>query len=222
MRPSLHRPRKWSLVAGGIAIGIVVSLSISFAAARWSPQRSPTIQLHDRGVSSLLDGIRLTMPSDRFRVVAFTQRKLAVDFTAVLALDIRRQRTTVEYGSGVRCSAGWPLHAWLVVIDNPLIPNAPADYQNWFWSEMRAEQRRGTMSICKPLWTGLIVNSSLFACVFWGMILTPPWLRRKIEGRRRDAGECARCRYTVRGTVRCPECGELVDPGSVAQPGEPT
>ena len=58
----------------------------------------------------------------------------------------------------------------------------------------------------KPIWPGLIVNSSLYATLLW---LLSGGTRRARKGWRIRHGRCPRCNYDLRGVnhERCPECG---------------
>ena len=56
------------------------------------------------------------------------------------------------------------------------------------------------------LWPGFVINTLLFAGVFW-VLFTAPGLIRRVA--RRQDGRCIACGYDLRGidSQRCPECG---------------
>lgn len=60
----------------------------------------------------------------------------------------------------------------------------------------------------QPIWAGLLVNSGIYAAVWW-MVLATPSLRRAIRLRRHH---CPACNYSLAGLkphAPCPECGKL-------------
>lgn len=58
-----------------------------------------------------------------------------------------------------------------------------------------------------PVWSGLIINTLVYAGVLWGLV----WLIAFVRARRRVArGLCAKCAYDVTGLLVCPECGRAV------------
>lgn len=59
----------------------------------------------------------------------------------------------------------------------------------------------------RPIWTGLILNTMLYALIIWGLWQLSFVSRRR---RRRARGQCTRCSYNLIGlapTAPCPECG---------------
>lgn len=69
----------------------------------------------------------------------------------------------------------------------------------------------------RPIWRGLLVNSLLFACLWFIALLGPPTIRRAIRRRR---GCCPLCGYDLRAIAsdRCPECGECTSRARRALP----
>ena len=65
----------------------------------------------------------------------------------------------------------------------------------------------------QPIWTGVVVNTILYAPLVWLLTLGPFAARRII---RRKRGRCAKCGYDLRGAEHdgCPECGGAVKRGS--------
>ena len=60
--------------------------------------------------------------------------------------------------------------------------------------------------VYKPIWSGLVINTILFALIIWLLTLVPPAVYRTF---RRKRGLCIKCGYDLRGTSEggCPECG---------------
>lgn len=56
----------------------------------------------------------------------------------------------------------------------------------------------------RPVWPGFVVNTILFASVFWILFATPFALRRWWRARR---GLCAKCAYPIGASDTCTECG---------------
>ncbi len=58
----------------------------------------------------------------------------------------------------------------------------------------------------RPIWSGFVSNTVLYAIVLWLLTLGPFTLRRVI---RRKRGLCIKCGYDLRGAEHdvCPECG---------------
>jgi hypothetical protein len=67
----------------------------------------------------------------------------------------------------------------------------------------------------EPRWSGLLLNTSLYAAPFAGLLVVWPASRR---ARRLRRGECVNCGYRLAGLAVCPECGNA--PGS-NPPGRP-
>lgn len=63
----------------------------------------------------------------------------------------------------------------------------------------------------RPIWSGFLANSAIYALVAWFPLGLPGFARRTWRRRR---GLCVRCAYPVTGTKRpgtkCPECGTSV------------
>ncbi|MCZ6835515.1 MAG: hypothetical protein O7G85_07055 [Planctomycetota bacterium] len=58
----------------------------------------------------------------------------------------------------------------------------------------------------KPIWSGVILNSSFYALCFWILL---GGLGRVRRARRRRLNRCIRCGYDLRGVEHeaCSECG---------------
>lgn len=59
----------------------------------------------------------------------------------------------------------------------------------------------------KPIWRGLLVNTSFYAFITWFVLFGRVLWRNSI---RRKRGQCLYCRYSVRDLPVCPECGSEV------------
>lgn len=61
---------------------------------------------------------------------------------------------------------------------------------------------------CRPIWSGLIIDSAVYACLWgavWFVCLLPGRVRRS---RRLRRGLCVGCGYELAGLMKCPECGK--------------
>jgi hypothetical protein len=70
--------------------------------------------------------------------------------------------------------------------------------------------RRPLTLPCRPIWSGLLANTALYAGA-WGVILVLPGSLRRVL--RRCRGRCIRCDYDLRGLTpgkQCPECGAFI------------
>ena len=56
-----------------------------------------------------------------------------------------------------------------------------------------------------PIWTGVALNTLLYAVLLWLAILGPFALRRVIRVRR---GRCPKCAYPMGEGAVCSECGK--------------
>jgi hypothetical protein len=60
---------------------------------------------------------------------------------------------------------------------------------------------------CRPIWSGLLLNTTLYASLWWLVAFAPGHARRALRRRR---GLCPRCAYDLKGLAPgspCPECG---------------
>lgn len=60
----------------------------------------------------------------------------------------------------------------------------------------------------KPIWRGLIANTSFYALVGWCGVMMVRWLRRH---RRLLRGCCPECGYPMGSSARCSECGSRLE-----------
>ncbi len=67
---------------------------------------------------------------------------------------------------------------------------------------------------CRPLWSGVIVNSLLLAVISSVCLFIPTTLRRRLRRRR---GQCQHCGYPIGASPVCSECGAPI----CVQTGEP-
>ncbi len=202
-------PRRRALLATTVcaAFGAATTLIVAFACARWAPRQATAVPLARSARSLPTEGISLKPLRTGFTLYGMAEYGFGYEYVVVLAIN-RRSQTTTQFGSGRRCEAGWPGRAWVIVCDNPPIPNAPPDYRGWFWSSGSVFARpTGTITICRPLWTGFALNTAGYAAALWLMAFAPFAVRRFFRRRRRKRGRCERCGYPVAGLARCPECG---------------
>jgi hypothetical protein len=109
---------------------------------------------------------------------------------------------------------GWPLPALRARIVGVLDPQATEVYLVEDGIELAMDTSVGTSNSLAdvrqlplaPVWTGLVVNTAVFAALWWVVLLIPGGLVRIARGRR---GACPSCGYDLRGSLdrRCPECG---------------
>lgn len=114
--------------------------------------------------------------------------------------------------------AGWPFkclkgHSWLGM--NKGTPTGTVfwsgnDGRGWFevpalgYFKILPSRRLPIM----PVWSGLVLNSLLFAVPFWVLIRLPSQMRRRL---RRIRGRCPGCGYPVGTSDVCTECGGLLN-----------
>lgn len=59
----------------------------------------------------------------------------------------------------------------------------------------------------QPLWLGLILNSLVYFALMAGPFVLGPPLIRWMNALGPDQGKCPRCKYDLRASEGCPECG---------------
>lgn len=99
-------------------------------------------------------------------------------------------------------SAGWPLRSLggTDSINKSLQSCAPlplVDVPPWI-------KRGGFKVPVQPLWSGLLVNTVVFALPVLSVVWGAAWWRRRGRVKR---GECLKCGYAMAQLERCPECG---------------
>jgi hypothetical protein len=59
---------------------------------------------------------------------------------------------------------------------------------------------------CRPIWSGFLLNTSIYAATWFLLLVAPRTLRRRSRVRH---GRCPSCAYDLKGqaTEGCPECG---------------
>jgi len=187
--------------------GAFLSLAIAFMCARWSPRERTAVSLATFGRSPPVEGVTWKPLPTNCKLYGMVEFGFGYEYVAVLAIN-RRSQTTLMYGNGLRCESGYPLRAWVIVLDAPTVPNERPNYRGWFWTSRSVFARpNGTVTVFRPLWAGLAVDSVAYAAGVWLLVFGPGTLMAIIRGRRRRRGQCERCRYPVAGLARCPECG---------------
>jgi hypothetical protein len=110
-------------------------------------------------------------------------------------------------GTLLERAAGWPMPA---VVERMFRGQGgvPVACRGHDWTMRRANHvnpwMRRTLAFM-PVWPGFAVNTGVF-WIAWLVVIGGPVVRR---WRRAAAGECAKCRYDLRGISAgvCPECG---------------
>lgn len=133
-------------------------------------------------------------------------------------------------------ACGWPLHALVSAVAStsnatpagskrpvvtalhgwPLLPRLA------FHFEAATLFTGVTLLPTLPLWRGFAADTALYSIIWFGLLVTPPFLRRSRRIRR---GHCPDCGYDRLGDFSrpCPECGRLFAPLALSQkqaPGE--
>jgi hypothetical protein len=60
---------------------------------------------------------------------------------------------------------------------------------------------------CRPIWTGLGINTAFYGAIFWFIWFAPRYVRRWMRVRKR---RCALCNYPRGDSDYCSECGQNV------------
>jgi hypothetical protein len=137
-------------------------------------------------------------------------------------LPVRGRRPDLDFFLMYEERAGWPMRCCIsrgaVVEDNKglttdlssrwmrgvAIPRSPS---------AGLQPRLVELPLC-PLWTGLVVDTTVWTMVVWMVYAGVRRVRRALGEKR---GVCAFCGYDRRGLaadVKCPECGTLPAPAS--------
>jgi hypothetical protein len=109
---------------------------------------------------------------------------------------------------------GWPLPAAQALVLGEMSPQAPRAYRIVWGAPLNMDTTRGSrnsladirMVPWRPVWTGLLADTVVYAGVWWCLLLVP----RAIAARyRKRQGACKRCGYDMSGLPAgvCPECG---------------
>lgn len=125
---------------------------------------------------------------------------------------------------------GWPMRAlkWQAVAPryetNERAGHEDADVykSRWAIEFPPMDQQRGGLAELRalplmPVWSGLIIDTALFAGVWWIVLVSPRLVRASL---RRRCGRCPACAYDLRGDLPggCPECGWGRRAGEAARP----
>lgn len=117
-----------------------------------------------------------------------------------------------SHGERVVEGRGWPMRAFWCEL-TPDYGTQPLEYdpRGGFtlpaYLEFIVPKDRGEPALpCRPIVSGLLINSALFAAAWWGLLFAPALVRRFL---RRKRGRCPKCGYDLLGNLHagCPECG---------------
>ena len=107
-------------------------------------------------------------------------------------------------------AAGWPLRAVYtqITFDGRLNRNVSPNYiVEQRWAIRWTSGSRDWVLPYRPLWTGLLANTALYAAAWTPLVLLPGAVAR---WRRARQGRCMRCGYAragLKADAACPECG---------------
>lgn len=109
--------------------------------------------------------------------------------------DLRRHATFLEAGWPCRCLCGYmPEYEW---VGAPRVTSVDEEFDEF--------DIRGRVPV-HPIWIGMGINTLFYSSAWLGALICCTRIRC---ARRVARGECARCRYDLRGCTGslCPECG---------------
>ncbi|MCA9285385.1 MAG: hypothetical protein KDA22_09235 [Phycisphaerales bacterium] len=148
------------------------------------------------------------------------------DWAAVLSIDLRE-----GYDDVLTLASGWPWRALALeqwsrwspppvtgVLPVPFLDSAlPAATAPTGSNGPYAYAMRHCLAVTigghsvslplRPIWSGLVSDTVLFAAIWFGAFAAVPFVRRRVRGWR---GRCPVCGYSRTGRTddaRCPECG---------------
>ena len=200
-----------------LLLGAIVNVAVAWGCAAWSaPLYSGSLEVTSRKIAdNVFEGVTRLRVFGHTRVNYGTFSDLVVGKTAA-------QMTQIVWLPGDNYSetrAGWPLRTLrcrnLAVIEmggmisitintntaNPIeggivLSSFPIGSPAQSWRALPYQ----------PIWTGVVVNTILYAPLVWLLTVGPFTARRMIRRRR---GHCIKCCYDLRGdfSVGCPECG---------------
>ena len=107
---------------------------------------------------------------------------------------------------------GWPLPALAYMAEDVSQAGGPAPGWRTERTIVLGTLANGNPRLLplRPVWTGLVVDTLLYATAAFASLTLAAWL---LERRRRRRGRCRACGYDLRGIEgRCPECGAEAQP----------
>lgn len=113
---------------------------------------------------------------------------------------IGKGASTRAYGLPVRCATARMERS---LVRGPGTLSMRAEWRSAWKIDLKKEGFVATLPL-RPIWTGLLIDSSCFA----GLIAAPWWVRGLVRWRRKGRGMCVWCGYDLKGLGgKCPECG---------------
>lgn len=203
------QPVRWSIIVSlhlvtGAAITICVAWYVALRGSDLSPWSFDTVAVEGRQIS----GAPTEWGVPRFAAEGsdFVYSELRVGFSSLADRRLPTSR---------RRSYGWPARAF--VSEDHFIDPKPVEYSaaglSWdsgipipgiAWEWKLASRKSSTHLPIKPLWTGLAVDSVVFAIILSGFSIMCGRLRGRSRLRR---GMCPRCAYPIGTSPNCTECG---------------
>ena len=119
-------------------------------------------------------------------------------------------------------SRGWPLRMlWSEPVttywcdttthqSNPVAGGIATSLREW--NSLYGDVFPRTLPL-RPIWSGISVNTVLYAAILWVLSGGPFFLRRRLRLRR---GLCPSCAYPMGASPTCTECGKTLAQGAVA------
>jgi len=206
------QPVRWSIIVSlhlvtGAATTICVAWYVALRGSDLSPWSFDTVAVEGRQIS----GAPTEWGVPRFAAEGsdFVYSELRVGFSSLADRRLPTSR---------RRSYGWPARAF--VSEDHFIDPQPVGYSaaglSWdsgipipgiAWEWKLASRKSSTHLPIKPLWTGLAVDSVVFAIILSGFSIMCGRLRGRSRLRR---GMCPRCAYPIGTSPNCTECGQLL------------
>jgi hypothetical protein len=201
--------RRWAAKAAlmlilGFVLGAVI---VPFMLARWGPERGSATAV----TPVPTDGITLSTMKPGYAPYALRQEGFGFAYTVVMAIRTRKMQTSLDYGKGVRCEAGWPLSCWEIVTDAVPAGGKPRAYQDDFWKSPSVfAAPKGSITRFNVRWSGVLAATALFGGTPLVMMAVPSVVRY-LRQKRRPPFACPSCGYDRGGIAKdaaCPECGK--------------
>jgi len=216
--PIIRSTTSWKRIALAIALGLFTSVGVAIVLGIVEPSRTTFQTVPDSVLFKRLDAPGSTLyqewtlssdgltfaplPDDPSRAFANLR---AQDFAAPAPAGFSGNLAMIlewnaeEWGWPTRCLWCWHARPWNgVLIDHGLGIRLPD----------RQHSLPGTPRFLPlmPMWTGLAINTAIFASAWW-LVLLACSINLILHRRRR--GQCISCGYDMRSATSgvCPECG---------------